>query len=101
MPDDPSIENVIEISFPITSCNSNNISGGYELLFRHNRGRPPNKIAPKVEEQRSIYLIANYVSMKNLSEPFKNFTKEISLQQIPTNVEKTLTNSKWVQATKE
>jgi hypothetical protein len=74
---------------------------GYELPFRKNRGKPPNRYSPKLEDQRSRYPIANYVSIKKLSEPLKNFVNELSSHHMPTSVNEALDDSRWIQAMKE
>ncbi|XP_034919512.1 uncharacterized protein [Populus alba] len=74
---------------------------GYELPFRQNRGKPSNRYSPELEDQRSRYPIANYVLTKKLSEPLKNFVKELSLHHIPTSVDEALDDSRWIQAMKE
>ena len=64
VPDNPPTENIPEVSSPITPLQTNAIdtSAGYVLPFRHNRGKPPNRYSPDIEERRSKYPIANYVS---------------------------------------
>jgi hypothetical protein len=74
---------------------------GYELPFRKNRGKPPNRYSPELEDQRSRYPIANYVSIKKLSEPLKNFVNELSSHHMPTSVNEALDDSRWIQAMKE
>jgi hypothetical protein len=74
---------------------------GYELPFKQNRGKPPNRYSPELEDQRSRYPIANYVSTKKLSEPLKNFVNELSSHHIPTSVDEALNDSRWIQAMKE
>ena len=69
VPNDLSPENIPEVSSSITPLQTNAIdtSAGYVLPFRHNRGKPPNRYSPDLEERRSKYLIANYVSTQRLS----------------------------------
>ena len=74
---------------------------GYELPFRQNRGKPPKRYSPKLEDQRSRYPIANYVLTKKLSKPLKNFVNELSSHHIPTSVDEALDDSRWIQAMKE
>ncbi|KAL9462460.1 hypothetical protein AB3S75_000463 [Citrus x aurantiifolia] len=64
----------------------NAIDAGYNLPFRQNRGKPPNKYSPEIEERRSRYPIANYVSTEKLPEPLKIFSQELSTCHIPTTV---------------
>ena len=71
---------------------------GYELPFRQNRGKPPKRYSPKLEDQRSRYPIANYVLTKKLSKPLKNFVNELSSHHIPTSVDEALDDSRWIQA---
>jgi hypothetical protein len=74
---------------------------GYELPFRQNRGKPPKRYSPKLEDQRLRYPIANYVLTKKLSKPLKNFVNELSSHHIPTSVDEALDDSRWIQAMKE
>ena len=69
VPNDLSPENFPEVSSSITPLQTNAIDtyAGYVLPFRHNRGKPPNRYSPDIEERRSKYLIANYVSTQRLS----------------------------------
>lgn len=76
-------------------------SAGYILPFRHNRGKPPNRYSPEIEERRPKYPIANYVSTKRLSEPLKTFVHELSSCHVPASVQEALANPKWTQAIKE
>jgi hypothetical protein len=102
-PDDPPSENIPEVSSPTTPLHTNamDTSTGYVLPFRHNRGKPPNRYSPDIEERRSKYLIANYVSTQRLSEPLKAFAHTLSLCNIPSSVEEALSDPKWAQAIKE
>lgn len=85
---DPSPENIPEVSSPYTSSDMNNMNtpAGYALPFRHNRGKPPNRYSPDIEERRSKYPIANYVSTKEISEPLKAFVHVLSSSHVPTSV---------------
>lgn len=67
-PDDPPSENIPEVSSPTTPLHTNAIptSTGYVLPFKHNRGKPPNRYSPDIEERRSKYPIANYVSTQKV-----------------------------------
>lgn len=60
VPEHPTPENDPEVR----SLNTNIIesSAGYKLPHRHNRGKPPRRYSPDIEERRSRYPIANYVS---------------------------------------
>lgn len=89
---DPSPENIIEVNSHISHNNNNNgdISVSYELPHRHNRGKPPKRYSPKEEDHRSRYPIANYVSMKDLSEPLKKFANELSSYSVLSNVEEAI-----------
>lgn len=100
---DPSPENIIEVSSPISPDNNNNgdISVSYELPHRHNRGKPPKRYSPEEEDHRSRYPVANYVSMKDLSEPLKKFANELSSHSVPSNVEEAIEDPRWVQAMNE
>ncbi|KAK0592717.1 hypothetical protein LWI29_024180 [Acer saccharum] len=94
VPEDPSPENILEVSSPITSQISNDMDTlvGHKLPFRHNHGKPPYRYSPEVEERRSKYPIANYVTTEKLSEPLKTFMDDLSSMHIPTNVEEVLTD---------
>ncbi|RDX70862.1 hypothetical protein CR513_49848, partial [Mucuna pruriens] len=56
---------------------------------RHNWGKPLKRYSPGVENHRSRYLIANYVSIGTLSEPLKKFT-----DVVPTNIRVVLEDPK-------
>ncbi|KAF9681445.1 hypothetical protein SADUNF_Sadunf05G0002200 [Salix dunnii] len=43
--------------------------------LKQNRGKPPNRYDPDVEERRSRYLIVNYVSTKEMADSLKTFIK--------------------------
>ena len=101
--EEPSPENIPEVNSPIAppTTNDKDTSAGYILLFRNNRGKPPNRYSQEIEEQRSKYPIANYVSTKGLSEPLKTFAHELSSCLVPTSVQEALTDPKWISAIKE
>ncbi|RVW17554.1 Retrovirus-related Pol polyprotein from transposon RE1 [Vitis vinifera] len=103
VPNDPPTENIPEVSSPTTPLQTNVIdtSTGYVLPFRHNRGKPPNRYFPDIEERRSKYPIANYMSTQRLSEPLKAFAHTLSSCQIPSRVEEAFSDPKWAQAIKE
>ncbi|KAI5406644.1 hypothetical protein KIW84_053107 [Lathyrus oleraceus] len=69
--------------------------------LQHNRGKPPKRYSPEEEDHRSRYPIANYVSMKDLSEPLKKFANELSSYSVPSNVEEAIEDPRWVQAMNE
>ena len=71
------------------------------LPNRHNRGKPPSRYSPDIEERRSRYPIANYVPTKKLNEPLKTFVHNISGCHVPTRVEEALGDPKWTQAIKD
>lgn len=62
-PEDASPQNICEISFP-TSYMSIPIT--YNLPIRHNRGKPPNRYSPDIEERRLKHPITDYVSTEKL-----------------------------------
>ena len=103
VPNDLSPENIPEVSSSITPLQTNAIdtSAGYVLPFRHNRGKPPNRYSPDIEERQSKYLIVNYVSTQRLSELLRAFAHTLSSCQILSSVVKALSDSKWAQAIKE
>ncbi|WJZ84417.1 hypothetical protein VitviT2T_004022 [Vitis vinifera] len=102
VPNDPPPENIPEVSSFITPLQTNAIdtSAGYVLPFRHNRGKPPTRYSPDIEERRSKYPIANYVSNQRLFEPLRAFAHTLSSCQILSCVEEALSDSNWAQAIK-
>ena len=97
---DPLTWNNPEVSSP-TISSSTNASVRYVLPIRNNRGKPPNRYCPDVEERRSKYPIANYVSTQHLSNPIHAFIKTLLSCHIPKNVEETLADPKWALAIQE
>lgn len=95
--------NTPEVSSPIISPDSHDIDTiiGYTLPIRCNRGKPPNRYSLEVENRRSKYLIANFVSTTRLFEPLKNFAYALSSCHVPTGVHEALANPKWTQAIKD
>ncbi|KAB2617154.1 hypothetical protein D8674_013023 [Pyrus ussuriensis x Pyrus communis] len=78
-PDDHTLENIPEVSSTIPVDDT--VVSNYQLPFRHNRGKPPNRYSPDTTKG-SKYLIANYVSSQKLSEPDKAFEEEmVALQK--------------------
>lgn len=73
---------------------------GYQLSFRQNRRKSPNRYSPDISKT-SRYLIANYVSTKKLFEPLKAFVYQLSANHNPIKVAEALKDLKWVQAIKE
>jgi hypothetical protein len=102
-PDNPPFENIPEVSSPTTPLHTNAMDTytGYVLSFRYNCGKPPNRYSPNIEERRSKYPIANYVSTQRLSEPLRAFAHTLSLCNIPNSIEEALSDPKWAQAIKE
>ncbi|KAL6325478.1 hypothetical protein AAG906_023323 [Vitis piasezkii] len=101
---DPSPENIPEVSSLNTLSTpvlTNDAHVGYELPYRHNRGKPPDRYSPNIEDRRLKYPIANYVSTKTLPEPLKTFADALSSCQVPTSVEEAMKDPRWVQAMKE
>ena len=97
----PSPENIPEVSNIGTPSIINAIDTGYNLPFRQNRGKPPNRYSPEIEERRSKYPIANYVSTEKLPESLKSFSQELSACHIPTTVQEALMDPKWTKAIEE
>ena len=101
---DPSPENIPKVSSlntPSTPVLTNDAHVGYELPYRHNQGKPPNRYSPNIEDRRLKYPIANYVSTKTLPKPLKTFADGLSSCQVPTRVEEAMKDPRWVQAMKE
>ena len=103
VPNNPPPKNIPEVSSSITPLQTNAIdtSAGYVLPFRHNQGKPPTRYSPDIEERRSKYPIANYVSNQRLSEPLRAFAHTLSSCQILSSIKEALSDSKWAQAIKE
>lgn len=99
----PSPENVPEVSNIGTSSSINDVdtSAGYNLPFRNNRGKPPNRYSPDMEKKRSRYPIANYISTAKLPEPLKTFSHDFSACHIPTTVQEALMDPNWTKAIEE
>ena len=103
VPDDPPPKNIPEVSSSVTPLQTNAIdtSVGYVLPVRHNRGKPPYQYSLDIEEQRSKYPIAKYVSTQRLFEPLRAFAHTLSSCQIPSSGDEALSDSKWPRAIKE
>nr|CAN72746.1 hypothetical protein VITISV_033188 [Vitis vinifera] len=99
IPYDPTSKNILEVSSPLVTKHLTKY--GYPLPPRHNRGKPPERYSLDIETHRSKYPIVNYVSTKKLSKLLKSFSNALSTHHIPTSVEETLQDLKWVQVMKE
>jgi hypothetical protein len=99
VPEHPTPKNDPEVR----SLNTNIIesSAGYKLPHRHNRGKPTRRYSPDIEERRSRYPIANYVSTQGPPDSLKTFMNDISTNHVPTGVEEGMKNPKWTQAIRE
>ncbi|CAL8152273.1 unnamed protein product [Prunus armeniaca] len=100
VPTDQSPENILGVTTPTRLVHLEDKTIGYQLPFRQNRGKPPNRYSPDIGKT-SKYLIANHVSTEKLSEPLKAFVHQLSAIHIPTKVSEALKDPKWVQAIKE
>ncbi|BBH02251.1 transposable element gene [Prunus dulcis] len=100
VPTDQSPENILEVTTPTRLVHLDDKTIGYQLPFRQNRGKPPNRYSPDIGKT-SKYPIANHVSTEKLSEPLKAFVHQLSAIHIPTKVSEALKDPKWVQAIKE
>ena len=102
VPEGSSPENIAEVSLPTISLFTDNVNSTmqYVLPVRQNRGKPPSRYSPEVEDRRSKYPIANYVSTHRLTEPLKAFAHKLSSDYIPKNVERALLDPQWSQAIK-
>ncbi|CAL2235458.1 unnamed protein product [Prunus armeniaca] len=100
VPTDQSPENILEVTTPTRLVHLEDKTIGYQLPFRQNRGKPPNRYSPDIDKT-SKYPIANHVSTEKLSEPLKAFVHQLSAIHIPTKVSEALKDPKWVQAIKE
>jgi hypothetical protein len=99
VPDHPTPENDPEIRYLNTNIIES--SAGYKLPHRHNHGKPPRRYSPDIEERRSRYPIANYVSTQGLPDSLKTFMHDISTNHVPTGVEEAMKNPKWTLAIRE
>lgn len=95
-----SLENILEVITSATLVNLENKSIEYQLPFRQNREKPPNRYSPDIGKT-SKYPIANHVSTEKLSKPLKAFVHQLSAIHIPTKVAGAFKDPKWVQAIKE
>jgi len=102
-PDDPPLENNPNVSSPTTPLHTNvmNKSANHVLPYKHNRGKPPNRYSPDIEDRCFKYPIANYVSTQWLFGPLRAFAHTLSSCTIPGNVEEALTDPYWANAIKE
>ncbi|CAL9025915.1 unnamed protein product [Prunus brigantina] len=66
VPTDQSPENILEVTTPTRLVHLENKTIGYQLPFRQNRGKPPNRYSPDIDKT-SKYPIANHVSTEKLS----------------------------------
>ncbi|CAL9024196.1 unnamed protein product [Prunus brigantina] len=95
VPTDQSPENILEVTTPTRLVHLENKTIGYQLPFRQNRGKAPNRYSPDISKT-SKYPIANHVSTEKLSEPFKAFVHQLSAIHIPTKVSEALKDPKWL-----
>ncbi|KAM1789243.1 hypothetical protein ACFX11_039423 [Malus domestica] len=97
-PDDHNPENIPELrsTMPINVSDVSN----YQLPFRHNRGKPPNRYSPETTKG-SKYPIANYVSSHKLSELGKTFVQQISNNSTPSSLKEALFEDRWTKAIEE
>lgn len=96
-------EDVHEVS-PTKLAGDNNIDTatiGYQLPYRCNRGKPPDRYSPDIGEKGRRYPIANYVTMERLSEPLKAFAHKLSSCHIPVGVNEALSDPNWSLAIQE
>lgn len=79
VPADLSLKNILEVIDLITPLHFDNMDNfvEYGLPFKHNCGKPSNRYSPDIEERKSRYPIANYVSTKGLSVPLEKFAREL------------------------
>jgi hypothetical protein len=62
--------------------------------LRNNHRKPPNRYSPDVEDKRSRYPIANYMSTQKLLEPLKAFVYTLSSCHVPNAVQEALKDKK-------
>lgn len=100
---DPTLEEISEVTFPTTCLHDDsNISVGYKLPAKHNRGKPPEPILTRCwRKEKSTYPITNYVSTEKLSDPLRAFVSNVSSLYIPGGVQDALKDPKWIQAMKK
>ncbi|CAL2236732.1 unnamed protein product [Prunus armeniaca] len=87
-------------STPITLVNLEGKSIGYQLPFRQNRGKPPNRYSPDIG-RTSKYPVANHVSTEKLSKPLKAFVHQLSAIHISPKFAEAFKDPKWVQDIKK
>jgi hypothetical protein len=96
------LEDVHEVTTPEPLYNDDShITTNYQLPYKHNRGKPPDRYSPETAGKGSRYPIANYVSTKGLSEPLKSFEHKLSSSHIPTGVHEALSDPNWSRAIQE
>ncbi|CAL2251991.1 unnamed protein product [Prunus armeniaca] len=100
IPTDQSPENILEVTTPTRLVHLENKTIGYQLPFRQNHGKPPNRYSHDIGKT-SKYPIANHVSTEKLSEPLKTFVRQLSAIHIPTKVSEALKDPKWVKVIKD
>ncbi|CAL5415338.1 unnamed protein product [Camellia sinensis] len=97
---DQSLANIRKVTTPPPD-NACDTSIGYQLPFRHNRGKPPDRYSPDHVSKKSIYPIANHVSSQRLSDSLKTFVHQLSVDHIPNQVPEALSDPKWMHAIQE
>ncbi|CAL9003388.1 unnamed protein product, partial [Prunus brigantina] len=93
VPTDQSPENILEVITPTRLVHLEDKTIGYQLPFRQNSGKPPNRYSLDIGKT-SKYPIANHVSTEKLSEPLKAFVHQLSAIHIPTKISEALNDPK-------
>ena len=100
--DHPSRENTPEVTSPsLSSGNVLDITTGYHLPFRHNRGKAPARYSPGGEGKNSKYPISNHMATRGFSDPLIGFAHRLSSHHIPCGVHEALADQKWSLAIQE
>jgi len=100
--DNPSPENIPEVTSPsLSSGNVLDITTGYHLPFRHNRGKAPARYSPGGEGKKSKYPISNHMTTRGLSDPLVDFAHRLSSYHIHCGVHEALADQKWSLAIQE
>jgi Reverse transcriptase (RNA-dependent DNA polymerase) len=97
-PQSPTPEDIQEV----TDLNSNTTNVDYELPYRYNRGKTPDRYKPHEWDRRKCsYPISNYVSLDHLPRRVKGFAANLSAVQVPERVDEAIKDPKWSNAMKQ
>lgn len=100
VPAHASTQNLQEVNNSVSQLNTN-VTTGYHLPFRKNRGKPPTRYSPDTCGQNANYPIADHVTTEKLSDPLKAFVHQVSSCDIPTGIHAALADPNWSRAIQE